>query len=285
MSRDLQQATPIPDIQSTRDDRNIAIEKVGVTAVSYPIQFASSTETPAQHTVASFDMFVSLPEEDRGTHMSRFLQVLHDWEGPLSCDSLVEVCEASRDRLQAEDAFLNVRFPYFVERSAPVSGETGKLQLQVAMEVVSGRHNDFVLTVKGPVTSLCPCSKQISDRGAHNQRCDVSVRVRLRPRASISVEELFMLMERSASAQVFPTLKRADEKRVTEDAYDNPKFVEDMVRDMAVALNLDARVTWYRCSSENFESIHQHNAFAQIERDKQTHGWSEPDAQPAREGG
>lgn len=258
----------LPDIQSTRDDRNIAIEHVGVTAVSYPIQFVSSRATLVQSTVASFDMFVSLSGEQRGTHMSRFLQILSDWDGPLSYRSLVEVCQRIRERLQSQDARLNVRFPYFVERSAPVSGETGKLQLQVLIEVDSGRNNDFVLTVKGPAKSLCPCSKEISDRGAHNQRCELTASVRTQLETPISIEELFLVMEQAASTQVFPTLKRPDEKWVTEQAFDQPKFVEDIVRDMAVALNSESRVIWYRCSSENFESIHQHNAFAQIELDK-----------------
>lgn len=271
MIEDFQKKTALPDIQSTRDERNIAIDKVGVTAVSFPIQFASSSEslvTPAQHTIANFDLFVSLPKDERGTHMSRFLQVLHGWDRPLSYDALRELSERIRGELQAEAAHLKVRFPYFVERAAPVSGEPGKLQLQVAIEVETGRQCDLVLNVKGPATSLCPCSKQISDRGAHNQRCELSVSLRLQPGTSMFVEELFSLMEQAASTQVFPTLKRPDEKWVTEAAYDNPKFVEDIVRDLAVVLNSDERVVWYRCSSENFESIHQHNAFAEVELDK-----------------
>lgn len=202
--------------------------------------------------------------------MSRFLQILGEWDRPLSYDSLHVVCQRVCERLASQDAYLTVQFPYFVERSAPVSAEMGKLRLWVTIEVVTGRRSDFVLTVKGPATSLCPCSKEISDRGAHNQRCELTATVRLRPETPMSIEELFLLMEGAASTQVFPTLKRPDEKWVTEQAFDSPKFVEDIVRDMAVALNADPRVTWYRCSSENFESIHQHNAFAQVEGDTRT---------------
>ena len=210
-------------------------------------------------------MFVSLRADQKGTHMSRFLQLLGDWDSPFSAKSLREFCQSIRERLQSSDAFLKVRFPYFVERSAPVTGESGMIRLDVTMDVASGHREKLVMTVAGPATSLCPCSKQISTRGAHNQRCELLASVRCKPRSELSIEELYEIMERSASTQVFPILKRHDEKWVTEDAYDNPKFVEDIVRDLALALNDEERVEWYRCSSENFESIHQHNAFAVVE--------------------
>jgi GTP cyclohydrolase I len=210
-------------------------------------------------------MTVSLPADRKGTHMSRFLQLLRDWNAPLSIDSLQEFCQAIRNRLQSSTANVTVRFPYFIDRSAPVTGETGKIKVDVVIDVVSGEKNDLMMTVVGPATSLCPCSKQISDRGAHNQRCELKISVRCKARHKITIEELFEIMEQAASTQVFPILKRPDEKWVTEDAYDDPKFVEDIIRDLAIALNNDDRVSWYRCSSENFESIHQHNAFAEIE--------------------
>jgi GTP cyclohydrolase I len=171
MSRGLQMTveltkSELPDVQSSRDERRIAINKVGVTAVSYPIEFASTPDAPPHATVGEFDMTVSLPADRKGTHMSRFLQLLRDWNAPLSIDSLQEFCQAIRNRLQSSTANVTVRFPYFIDRSAPVTGETGKIKVDVVIDVVSGEKNDLMMTVVGPATSLCPCSKQISDRGA-----------------------------------------------------------------------------------------------------------------------
>ena len=268
MTRNSETSISLPDVQSSRDERKIAIKKVGVTAVSYPIQFTSASSTTPQPTIACFDMFVSLPAEAKGTHMSRFLQLLGEWKSPFDVETLHDFCQSIRERLQSDDAFVKVRFPFFVDRSAPISGEIGKIQLEISIEVTNAANEkDLVLTVAGPATSLCPCSKEISDRGAHNQRCELKVSVRSEPNAKLGIEDVFAIMERSASTQIFPILKRPDEKWVTEDAYDNPKFVEDIVRDLAMDLDNDNRVTWYRCSSENFESIHQHNAFAEIESD------------------
>ena len=261
-----QDITTLPDVQSTRDERRVSINKVGVTAISHPIQFLSHTNSgdSPQSTVATFDMFVSLPSDRKGTHMSRFLQILGNWTSPFSVGAFREFCQVMRQRLESSDAFLRVRFPYFVDRSAPITGESGKVQLDVVIDVKCGLQDDLVTTVAGPATSLCPCSKEISARGAHNQRCELTASIRYQSQAEISIEELFTIMEHSASTQVFPVLKRPDEKWVTEDAFDNPKFVEDIVRDLALALEKEDRVSWYRCSSENFESIHQHNAFAEI---------------------
>lgn len=263
----VQQTDFLPDVQSSRDDRRIAINKVGVTDVSYPIRIASklSSHATAQPTLATFNMYVSLPASSKGTHMSRFLQLLRDWECPFDFASMRGFCESIRDRLGSTNAYLQIRFPYFVDRFAPVTGESGKVRLDVTIEVSQGDRDDLVMTVAGPATSLCPCSKEIATRGAHNQRCELTVSVRCKPSTEISIEELFEIMEQSASTSIFPILKRPDEKWVTEDAYDHPKFVEDIIRDLALALDADDRVGWYRCSSENFESIHQHNAFAQIE--------------------
>ena len=261
------EAAPLPDVQSRGDLRSLNIDKVGVTQLPFPFRFdaGSGPATEPQHTNGLIDLFVSLPASQKGTHMSRFVQVLRDWERPLSYSGLIELCHALRERLDSSRAFGTLRFPYFVRRKAPVTGEAGMLQLQVELEAAVGERDELTVTVSGPATSLCPCSKEISQYGAHNQRCELRTCVRFQPGHEVSVAELFEIMEHSASNAVYPTLKRPDEKHVTEAAYDNPKFVEDIVRDMATALKDDSRIAWFRCSSENFESIHQHNAFAQIE--------------------
>lgn len=264
-------ATPLPDIQSTGDRRNVAINKVGVTNIRYPI----SLRTPGKgegnefiHTVASINMFVSLPHDQKGTHMSRFLAVLNEYHQELCSDTLSDICNRMKEKLDSKDAFLELSFPYFVDKKAPVTGESGKLDFDVTFEMASNGTEDFVMTLKVPATSLCPCSKEISQYGAHNQRCEMTVKVRMAAGVHLWIEELFSMVEQCASTQVFSVLKRPDEKWVTERAYENPKFVEDIVRDMAVRLNADDRIIWYQCFSENFESIHNHNAYAFIEKDK-----------------
>lgn len=258
-----QASSSLPDVQSSLETRDIAIHRVGVTSVSYPIEVSSGESI--QPTVASFDMFVSLDAASRGTHMSRFMQALRDWKSAFHLRSFEEFAQSLRTRLESDSAEVRVRFPFFVDRSAPVTGETGKVLLEITIEALSGKNGDLKVSVSGPATSLCPCSKKVSDRGAHNQRCELTVSVRLSPQGELSLDELFQIMEQAASTQIFPVLKRSDEKWVTEDAFDHPKFVEDIVRDLARALAEDDRIAWYQCSSENFESIHQHNAYAQIE--------------------
>lgn len=264
-------STPLPDIQSTADGRKVAINKVGVTNIRYPI----SLRTPGKgqgnefiHTVATINMFVSLPHDVKGTHMSRFLEVLNEYHEELSSDALSLVTNRMKEKLESKDAYLELAFPYFVDKKAPVSGQSGKLDFDVAFELASNGTDDFVMTLKIPATSLCPCSKEISEYGAHNQRCDMTVKVRMAEGVHLWIEELFSIVEQCASTQVFSVLKRPDEKWVTERAYENPKFVEDIVRDLAIALNNDDRIVWYQCSSENYESIHNHNAYAFIECDK-----------------
>lgn len=261
----------LPDIQSSGDRRNVAINKVGVKAVRYPITLrtpGTGFGTGTQTTVASINMYVALPPEVKGTHMSRFLEVLNEHHDSLSSDTLSDVCRAMKERLQADEVHLELAFPYFIDKRAPVTGQAGKLDIDVTFEMTSNGVDDFILGIKVPATSLCPCSKEISAYGAHNQRCEMTVRVRLEPGQHLWIEELFAMIEQCASTQVFSVLKRPDEKWVTERAYENPKFVEDIVRDMAVVLNADERVVWYECFSENFESIHNHNAYAFIGRDK-----------------
>ena len=265
------ESSALPDIQSTGDRRNVAINKVGVKAVRYPITLRTpgkGTGTGTQTTVASINMYVALPPEVKGTHMSRFLEVLNEHHETLCSDTLSDVCRSMKERLRAEEVHLELSFPYFIDKKAPVSGQPGKLDIDVSFEMASNGTDDFVLGIKVPATSLCPCSKEISAYGAHNQRCEMTVRVRLAEGQHLWIEELFSMIEQCASTQVFSVLKRPDEKWVTERAYENPKFVEDIVRDMAVVLNADERIAWYECFSENFESIHNHNAYAFIGRDK-----------------
>ncbi|MEM8783175.1 MAG: GTP cyclohydrolase FolE2 [Planctomycetota bacterium] len=259
---------PMPDIQGSPDRRNIAIDRVGVKNVRYPISLYSPATGGGQPTVANIDMYVALPHHQKGTHMSRFLEVLNEHHDALRTDDMSGVCRAIKERLEAEHAHLRLEFPYFIDKPAPVTGQVGKLDIEVVFECESNASDDFVMTLRVPATSLCPCSKEISEYGAHNQRCVMEASVRLGEGETMWIEDLFTIVERAASTQVFSVLKRPDEKWVTERAYENPKFVEDIVRDLAVALDADERIVWFRVNSENFESIHSHNAYAEIVKDK-----------------
>jgi GTP cyclohydrolase I len=258
-------AAPIPDVQSTGDSRRVAIDKVGVKQVTYPITLKTRAGGQ-QTTVASINMYVSLPHHQKGTHMSRFLEVLNEYARPLSPECFQTVARAIKERLNAQTAHLEVSFPYFIEKKAPVTGAPGMMDYRVTFAAETNGFDDFLMTVRAPATSLCPCSKEISDYGAHNQRCEIEAAVRFS--GTLWIEDLVEHLERAASCPVFAVLKRPDEKFVTERAFDNPKFVEDIVRDLAVALNADPRITWYSIASENFESIHNHSAYARITRDK-----------------
>lgn len=271
----------MPDVQSSSDQRNVAIDKVGVKDVTFPIRLRvpmdhpNSVLGPEQTTVATIAMYVSLPHYQKGTHMSRFLEVLneHAGVGKSICPSDIPVItQAIRERLDAEEAHFEATFTYFINKAAPVTGAAGLMDYKVTFECTasrSGATDDFVLGVMAPAASLCPCSKEISEYGAHNQRCLIEAKVRFDKDAGpLWIECLAEIIEKAASCPVFAVLKRPDEKWVTEKAYENPKFVEDIIRDLAVALNNDDRVTWYAISSENFESIHNHNAYAQITRNK-----------------
>jgi GTP cyclohydrolase I len=258
-------AGPIPDVQGSRDTRRIPIDKVGVKDVTYPITLRSQCGGD-QTTVASINMYVSLPHYQKGTHMSRFLEVLNEHSGPITPGDIPEITERIRQRLGAADAHFEASFTYFIRKHAPVTGMPGMMDYKVSFACSSGATKDFVMTVKAPATSLCPCSKEISRYGAHNQRCLIEASIRFE--GMVWIEELVRIMESSASMELFAVLKRPDEKHVTEAAYENPKFVEDIVRDLAMALDREERITWYSINSENFESIHNHNAYAQITRDK-----------------
>lgn len=256
----------MPDVQASRDERQIAIDKVGVKDVTYPL----TLQTPdggVQHTVATINMYVSLPHHQKGTHMSRFLEVLNEKsEGGLTPGGIMDIAREIKERLNAADAHLELSFTYFVKKLAPVTKTPGLMDYQVRFEAVANGDEDFIMEVKAPATSLCPCSKEISKYGAHNQRCEITARVRTN--TAMWIEDLAQILERTASAEVYATLKRPDEKHVTEVAFENPKFVEDIVRDLAIALDDEERIEWYSIESENFESIHNHSAYAQITRDK-----------------
>ncbi|WP_200381228.1 GTP cyclohydrolase FolE2 [Thiococcus pfennigii] len=258
---------PIADVQSSRDSRRIAIDKVGIKDIRHPVRVRDRTNGE-QHTIATFNMYVYLPHNFKGTHMSRFVQILNGHEEEISVASFKEMLAEMAERLESEAGHIEMRFPYFIAKRAPVSGVRSLLDYEVTFigEIRDGAPEMHIKVVV-PVTSLCPCSKEISAYGAHNQRSHVTVQVR--NRGFIWVEEIIELVEREASCEIFGLLKRPDEKFVTERAYDNPKFVEDMVRDVAARLNADERVGAYVVEAENFESIHNHSAYALIERDKE----------------
>lgn len=268
------------DVQSSRDQRMVAIDRVGVKDVKYPIKlrvpaFAGWTDDAnegVQTTVATINMYVALPHYQKGTHMSRFIEVLNAHEaerGAIAPTDIAEITEAIRIRLGAEEAHFEAEFTYFVRKPAPMTGTPGLMDYSVKLICTANKNpkkNEVQMSVAAPATSLCPCSKEISDYGAHNQRCRIEAKVRTD--GLMWIEELVTIIEGAASCPVFAVLKRPDEKWVTERAYDNPKFVEDIIRDLAIGLNGEPRVLAYDISSENFESIHSHNAYAQISRDK-----------------
>ncbi len=258
----------MPDVQSAPDDPKVPQDKGGVKGIRYPITLYCPATGGRQNTVAQVNMYVGLPHYKKGTHMSRFLQVLNEHHDSIRSDQIMGICHDMRQRLNAAESHLELRFPYFIHKKAPVSGSAGMIDIEVEFSATSSDHDDLVLGIKAPATSLCPCSKEISMYGAHNQRCMIEARVRFAPGQVMWIEELFEVVEQAASTQVFAVLKRPDEKWVTEAAYDNPKFVEDIVRDLAVKLDKEDRIAWYQINSENFESIHNHNAYALIERDK-----------------
>lgn len=246
----------------------VAIDKVGVKEVVYPMRLATR-DGGEQTAVATINMYVSLPQEKKGTHMSRFLEVLNEHQcSPFRPEDIPTITQAIKERLNASEAHFEASFTYFIEKPAPVTGQKGLMNYEVTLACTANSHEDFVLKVAAPATSLCPCSKEISEYGAHNQRCRIEAAVRTE--GFMWIEDLVEQLEAAASHPVYAVLKRPDEKYVTEKAYENPKFVEDIIRDLAIGLNNDDRIVQYAISSENFESIHSHNAYAEIERDKRS---------------
>jgi len=256
----------IADVQGSEDTRQIPIDKVGIKGIRHPVKVRDRTQGE-QHTVASFNMYVNLPHNFKGTHMSRFVEVLNRHDCEITVESFRLILREMVTVLEAQSGHIEMSFPYFVRKAAPVSGVESILDYQVTfIGAIEDGEPSLRVKVEVPVTSLCPCSKQISDYGAHNQRSHVTVDVLAKQ--FVWIEELISLVEAESSCELFGLLKRPDEKFVTERAYDNPKFVEDMVRDVAQHLNRDGRVLAFTVESENFESIHNHSAYARIDIDK-----------------
>lgn len=253
------------DIQSQSANHIVDLDKVGVRNVTYPITVMDQKKD-WQETVARISMSVDLPHQFRGTHMSRFIEILNYHRGKITTRSIDEMLQQMRQRFQARCAHIEIAFPYFIEKSAPVSGERSLMEYSAAFIASNCGKSDFVLKVAVSVLTLCPCSKEISKYGAHNQRNDVTVQVRMNK--LVWIEEIVQMVEDSASSEIFALLKRSDEKYVTEHAYDNPRFVEDIVREVATRLRDDPRIDWFSVLSESHESIHNHDAFAFKEQDK-----------------
>ncbi|MBN1829373.1 MAG: GTP cyclohydrolase I FolE2 [Deltaproteobacteria bacterium] len=252
------------DVQNRRDTRNIAIQKVGVKGIKYPI-IVLDKKNGLQHVNASVNMYVNLPHHFKGTHMSRFIEILNMYRGRINIKSFREILGAMRRKLNAQSANIEIDFPYFVEKSAPVSGARSLMEYRCSFIGESTDNGqDFLVGVTVPVTTLCPCSKEISVTGAHNQRSLVTAMLRFKK--FFWIEDVIDLVESSASSEIFSLLKRRDEKYVTEKAYENPMFVEDVVRAVAVKLNADENFTWYSIEAENLESIHNHSAYAYLEK-------------------
>jgi GTP cyclohydrolase I len=254
----------LDDKQSERDHRELRIDKVGVRGLRFPIQVRDKARS-VQNTVATIGMFVDLPKEFKGTHMSRFVEVLNAHGNVIHVENIADILHELQKKLNAATSHLEIEFTYFMSKKSPVSRMESLMDYTARFDAAAcGAEIDFVLTVKANVTTLCPCSKAIAKYGAHNQRGEVTVAIR--SRKIVWIEDLIATIEGSASSELYALLKRQDEKAVTERAYENPVFVEDLVRNVALRLNADARVSWYKVEAENFESIHNHNAYACIEK-------------------
>jgi len=257
----------IADVQSSQDTRNIAIDKVGIKDIRHPVRIQDRTGNE-QHTVATFNMYVELPHHFKGTHMSRFVDILNSHESEISTQSFRDMLSEMSERLEAQTAYIEMSFPFFIRKTAPASGVKSLMDYDVTL---IGQIRDGEICTQTRVvvaaTSLCPCSKKISAYGAHNQRSHITITAKASE--SLWVEELIDIAEAEASCEVYSLLKRPDEKVITERAYDNPKFVEDLVRDVAARLNQMGKIIAYTVEAENFESIHNHSAYALVSRDKQ----------------
>src|SRR5580693_3569583 len=252
------------DKQNERDFRKLRIDKVGVRGLRFPIQVRDKKHV-FQNTIATIGMFVDLPHHFKGTHMSRFIEVLNAHGGAIHVENINGILAAMQKILNAVTAHIEIEFPYFMSKKSPVSQQESLMDYIARFDASArGTKNDFVLTVKANVTTLCPCSKAIAKYGAHNQRGEVTVA--LRSKQVVWIEDVVKMIEKSASSELYALLKRQDEKAVTERAYENPVFVEDLVRNVALRLNAHPLVTWYKVEAENFESIHSHNAYASIEK-------------------
>ncbi len=253
----------IRDVQSSFDSRGIGIDKVGIKNIRYPIVVLDRSNT-IQHTIASINMYVDLPKQFKGTHMSRFVEILNEYRGNISIRDYPGILEKMRERFNARSAHLEIEFPYFIEKKSPVTHARSLMEYTCTfIGIRNGTGTDFVLIIRVPVLTLCPCSKEISKYGAHNQRSFVTVHLRFK--GLVWIEEIVTLVEASASGQLYSLLKRPDEKYVTEFAYDNPMFVEDVVREVARKLKKNDRIVSFSVEAENLESIHNHNVYAYVE--------------------
>ena len=254
----------LTDTQMEEDNRKLAIDKVGVKNLRFPIRILDKSNS-FQDTIATVSMYVDLPHHFKGTHMSRFIEVLNSHGNTVHVENIPEILSAIQKRLQSQTAHVEMDFPFFLEKAAPVTGKTGLVDYSGRFEATAkDSETDFILEVRTNVTTLCPCSKAISAHGAHNQRGEVTVRIR--SEKTIWIEDVIDITEASASSEMYSLLKRQDEKAVTERAYENPVFVEDLVRNIATRLNSIKHISWYKIEAENFESIHNHNAYASIEK-------------------
>jgi GTP cyclohydrolase I len=253
------------DIQNQRDVRKIDIDKVGVKNIKYPITVLDKFRD-RQNTVATINMYVNLPHRFKGTHMSRFIEILNEFRRQIDIKNFSTILSELKKHLDADSAHMDIEFPYFIEKEAPVSKSKGLMEYRCCLHGSVKGSQDLMLEVSVPITTVCPCSKEISEYGAHNQRGEVRVRVRFK--RFIWIEDIIELVEESASSDVYSVLKRIDEKYITEKAFDNPMFVEDVVRTVAGKLSDDDNITWFSVSAENFESIHNHSAYAYVERKK-----------------
>lgn len=254
------------DIQNQRDYRQVEVNKVGVKNIQYPITVLDK-RNKVQHTVGRVNMYVNLPHHFKGTHMSRFIEILNEYRGTINIKGISTILDKMKEKLKAESAYMEVEFPYFIEKRAPISGAKSLMGYTCRfLASLTNGHHSLVVEVTVPVTTLCPCSKEISQKGAHNQRSLVSLKVTFRK--FFWIEDLIRIIENSASSAVFSLLKRSDEKFVTEKAYDNAMFVEDVVRNIALRLNSHPNITWFSVESENLESIHNHNAYACLEKER-----------------
>jgi len=252
----------LPDTQNQTDKREIPIDKVGIKSLKYPISVLDK-DNGVQHTIATVSMTVDLPKQYKGTHMSRFVEVLQN-KKEIQIESIYEILKEMQNKLKADSAHIELDFPYFIEKKAPVSGKPSLIDYRVRYHAVMHKDKkDLIMTVVVPVKTLCPCSKNISKYGAHNQRGEVTVSVRFLE--TVWFEDIIKYVEESASCELFTLLKREDEKYVTEKAYENPVFVEDLVRNVVLKLQDNKNILWYSVEAENFESIHNHNAYAMIE--------------------
>jgi len=258
----------LPDTQNNKDTRQIVIDKVGIKDISHPITYVDRNGNHMP-TIGNFTMTVTLPEHVKGTHMSRFIEILNDGPCEFNSGNFDRIINKVREKLESDTAHITLDFPFFRKKAAPSSGVESMMDYQVTLYgVLDKGESEVMMKVVVPVTSLCPCSKSISKYGAHNQRSHITIKAKVTKGKTLYIEDLIDLAERKASCELYAILKREDEKVVTERAYDNPAFVEDLVRDIAVELNNDERISYYRLESENFESIHNHSAYALIENQK-----------------